>query len=75
MAPESLLQDNNEQHITFVEECGAVESVKAASEIFCPVSGTITATNGALADKPGLINSFCYDEGKVSLLTVFSGTT
>ena len=48
----------------FIEECGAVESVKAASEIFCPVSGTIVATNSALVDKPGLVNSSCYDEGK-----------
>ena len=50
-----------------VEECGAVESVKAASEIFCPVSGKIVETNGALADKPGLINTSCYDEGNICL--------
>lgn len=40
-----------------------MESVKAASEIFCPVSGTVVDTNSALDDKPGLINSSCYDEG------------
>jgi glycine cleavage system H protein len=35
---------------------GTVESVKAVSEIFCPVSGTITETNSALADAPEKIN-------------------
>ena len=50
-------------YFCFVEECGAVESVKAASEIFCPVTGKIVAANEALTDKPGLVNSSCYDEG------------
>jgi len=44
-------------------ECGAVESVKAASEIYSPVSGTVTEVNKALEDKPGLINSSCYENG------------
>src|SRR6204780_409398 len=35
---------------------GTVESVKAVSEIFCPVSGTITETNSAHADAPEKIN-------------------
>src|ERR1700722_4749560 len=35
---------------------GTVESVKAVSDIFCPVSGTITETNSALADAPETIN-------------------
>jgi glycine cleavage system H protein len=34
-----------------------VESVKAASEIYAPVSGTVTEINEALSDEPGLINS------------------
>ena len=38
-------------------EVAVVESVKAASEIYAPVSGTITEINDALADEPGLINS------------------
>jgi len=45
------------------DECGAVESVKAASEIYSPVSGTVTEANAALEDKPGIINSSCYDQG------------
>lgn len=45
------------------DECGALESVKAASELYCPVSGTVTEKNQSLEDKPGLINSSCYDDG------------
>ncbi|CAG2114487.1 unnamed protein product [Medioppia subpectinata] len=45
------------------DEVGAVESVKAASEIFTPVSGRIAQINDKLEDKPGLVNSSCYDEG------------
>ena len=36
--------------------CGTVESVKAVSEIFSPVSGEVTETNAALAETPELIN-------------------
>jgi len=45
------------------DEVGAVESVKAASEIFTPVSGQIVEINDKLEDKPGLVNSSCYGEG------------
>ena len=37
-------------------EMGTVESVKAASDLFSPVSGTVTAVNEALADHPDLVN-------------------
>ncbi|MCD9005026.1 glycine cleavage system protein GcvH [Luteimonas sp. XNQY3] len=40
-----------------------VESVKAASDVYAPVSGTITAVNEALADKPETINEDAYGEG------------
>jgi len=46
-----------------MEECGALESVKAASELYSPVSGKVTETNSAIEDNPGLINSNPYDEG------------
>lgn len=39
------------------DEAAVVESVKAASEIYAPVSGTVTEVNEALAAEPGLINS------------------
>ncbi|XP_017492901.1 PREDICTED: glycine cleavage system H protein-like [Rhagoletis zephyria] len=45
------------------DEVGAVESVKAANEIYTPVSGTILEVNGALEEKPGLVNSSCYADG------------
>jgi glycine cleavage system H protein len=38
------------------DEAAVVESVKAASEIYAPVSGTVTEVNGALSGEPGLIN-------------------
>ena len=40
-----------------------VESVKAASDVYAPVSGTITAVNEALADKPETINEDAFGEG------------
>uniref|UniRef100_A0A6G1S3W0 Glycine cleavage system H protein n=1 Tax=Aceria tosichella TaxID=561515 RepID=A0A6G1S3W0_9ACAR len=45
------------------DEVGAIESVKAASELLTPVSGEIYRVNEKLADKPGLVNSDCYKEG------------
>jgi glycine cleavage system H protein len=42
---------------------GVVESVKAASDVYLPVSGRITAANDRLAEEPGLINQDCYGEG------------
>lgn len=42
------------------EEFGAVESVKAASDLVAPVSGTVLQTNTALEDTPGLLNSDPY---------------
>ncbi|XP_028159410.1 glycine cleavage system H protein-like [Ostrinia nubilalis] len=45
------------------DECGALESVKAASEIYSPVSGTVTEKNNKVEDKPALINTSCYDQG------------
>jgi glycine cleavage system H protein len=42
---------------------GAVESVKAASDLYLPVSGTIEEINTALLDKPELINSDPYGAG------------
>ncbi|XP_055531608.1 glycine cleavage system H protein, mitochondrial [Wyeomyia smithii] len=45
------------------DECGALESVKAASEVYSPVSGEVTEKNGAVEETPGLVNSSCYEEG------------
>jgi glycine cleavage system H protein len=45
------------------ETFGVVESVKAASDLYAPVAGRITAVNEKLAAKPELINSDPYGEG------------
>lgn len=45
------------------DEAGAIESVKAASELLTPVSGDIVKVNDKLEDKPSLINSDCYGDG------------
>jgi glycine cleavage system H protein len=42
---------------------GVVESVKAASDLYLPLGGKVTAVNAALAEKPDLINKDCYGEG------------
>ena len=42
------------------EECGVIESVKAAADIYAPVSGEIVAANDALADAPEKINQDPY---------------
>ena len=43
------------------EEFGAVESVKAASDLFSPVSGTVVEVNEALDDQPELINQDAFE--------------
>jgi glycine cleavage system H protein len=48
-----------EQFSTF----GVVESVKAVSDLYAPVSGEVTEVNEALASKPELVNSDAYGEG------------
>lgn len=40
-----------------------VESVKAASDIYAPIGGEVTASNSALADNPALLNTDPYGEG------------
>jgi len=45
------------------EPCATVESVKAASDVYTPVSGEIVAVNSALDDSPELINSDPYGAG------------
>ena len=45
------------------EECGLVESVKSASDIFCPISGEIIAVNDAIVDDPEKINQDPYGDG------------
>ena len=46
----------------------SVESVKAASDIFAPVSGVVTAVNNLLESNPGLINESVYEKGWIAEL-------
>ncbi len=50
------------------DECVVVESVKSTSDIYCPLSGTITEINSELNDTPDLINSEPYSEGWIFIL-------
>lgn len=45
------------------EEAGVVESVKAASDIFAPIGGTVIEINESLEDSPEMVNSDPYDDG------------
>ena len=45
------------------DEAAVVESVKAASEVFAPISGQIVEINEALSDNPGLVNQAPTGEG------------
>lgn len=45
------------------EACAVVESVKAASDVYSPVSGTVVANNEALADAPETINQSPFEAG------------
>lgn len=42
------------------EACAVVESVKAASDVYAPVAGEVTAGNSALAEKPELVNTDAF---------------
>jgi len=46
------------------DEFGALESVKAASELYSPLTGEVVEVNSLLADNPGLVNKACYKDGK-----------
>ena len=54
-----------EDEIDAGDEFGSVESVKAVSSLYMPVSGRIIAVNTELKDSPELINEECYDDGWV----------
>ncbi|MCQ2058754.1 MAG: glycine cleavage system protein GcvH [Bacteroidaceae bacterium] len=56
--------------ITKGSEFGAVESVKAASDLYSPVSGTVLQTNQDLADSPELLNQDPYTNWIIKLENV-----
>jgi glycine cleavage system H protein len=50
-------------HLDAGDTAGVVESVKAASDIYAPVSGEVIEVNEALADSPELVNAGPHDDG------------
>lgn len=50
------------------DQCIVVESVKAASDVYCPVSGTVVSVNEALDEAPELVNSEPFGEGWLMVL-------
>jgi glycine cleavage system H protein len=45
------------------KECGVVESVKAASDVYAPIAGEIVEANTVLSDAPETVNKDCYGAG------------
>ena len=52
-----------DSEVAVEDEIAVVESVKAASDIYAPLSGTVIEVNEALDDTPETLNSSCYDDG------------
>ena len=59
-------------HIEHGKSLGSVESVKAVSEIFTPVSGKVAAVNESLNDEPEKVNQDPYGEGWMIKITMSS---
>jgi glycine cleavage system H protein len=57
-----------ERHVNGKEPIAVVESVKAASDIYAPVKGTVVEANKALEADPGLINREPYGQGWIFVL-------
>lgn len=45
------------------DSCGELESTKSVSDLFCPVSGVVTAVNDTLTDSPETVNSDAFGDG------------
>ena len=56
-------------------EIAVVESTKAASDIFSPVTGKVTTVNSALESEPELINKDCYNAGWICKIEIADGTS
>ena len=56
---------DTEDEIDAGDEFGSIESVKAVTSLFLPMSGRVIAVNTELKESPEIINEECYDEGWV----------
>ena len=52
------------------KDAAVVESVKAASDVYAPISGEVTEANGALEDDPALVNSSPEEDGWFFRMTI-----
>ena len=54
------------------DEFGTIESVKAVSPLYMPLSGKVVEVNSELRDHPELVNDDCYDEGWIVRIEITS---
>lgn len=59
------------QEVKQMEPFGTIEAVKAVSDLFSPVSGTVIEVNTILQDQPELINQDPYDKGWMIKIQIF----
>ena len=59
----------NGRELELEEACAVVESVKAASDVYAPLAGTVVEGNEALADAPEAVNNDAYGEGWLLKIT------
>ena len=58
------------ENVNANDTMGTIESVKAVSDLYCPVSGEINAVNDALEDEPEKVNADCYGAGWIAKITL-----
>lgn len=59
-----------DQEVDQFEQFVSLESVKAASDIFSPMSGRVVEVNDKLEDNPALINKSCYEKGWIAKIEI-----
>ena len=64
----ALIDDACQAGARVSEACAVVESVKAASDVYAPVSCEVIEANGALEDTPELVNTDPYGEGWLAVI-------
>ena len=57
-----------EKTYSYGDECAVVESVKSASDIYCPLTGEVTLVNTSLEDNPEIINTDPYGDGWIFVM-------
>lgn len=65
--------DSVDDELSAGDVFGSVEAVKTVSDLFLPISGTVTEFNSALEDQPELLNTDPYGEGWIIKLQIADG--